>query len=398
MPIESFTGLPGHGKTSLMMEHLLAAAERADRPLFASGIDGLEPGIATLLPDPRQWNAVKPGEVCTCHDTEDSSACDSHVVPNGSVIYVDEAWKWFGHLQNATRQANPPHVLQLAEHRHRGIDFVWTFQLPNQIFPFARGLMAEHHHVVRRFGTQMIDVFTWQELNEDVKSASQREAALRKTRTLPTAVRGKYKSAEVHTIKARIPWKVIMIPVFVIGAVVSGWFAYSKLKPDAFAASVAGGASGPATAGQLVTGTSSSASDKPPRTHFEYAKAHLPRFGSMPWTAEVYDSRSPTADPHLYCMSGLEGADAQGQHKGLTCTCLTEQGTAYEISQPECRTLARQGPIYNHYAERKERDQASQLAPIAAPSAAAVNAGAVVSSAAAAPEVFPRSAGYQPGG
>lgn len=29
------------------------------------------------------------------------------------------------------------------------------------------------------------------------------------------------------------------------------------------------------------------------------------------------------------------------------CTCLTEQGTRYELSQPECRTLAHNGPVYN---------------------------------------------------
>src|SRR5690606_6192513 len=129
----------GHGKTSLMVEHLLKEAKAKDpRPLVAYGIDGLKPGLATVLKDPREWNAVREGETCHCHDTENSEACESHVIPNGALIFVDEAWKWFGHLHNATRQSVPPHVLALAEHRHRGIDFVWTMQSPIQIYPFAR--------------------------------------------------------------------------------------------------------------------------------------------------------------------------------------------------------------------------------------------------------------------
>lgn len=401
MPIESFTGLPGHGKTSLLVEHLLAQAELGARPLFAAGIDGLKPGLATLLADPREWNAVKPGERCTCHDTEDSAACEAHVVPNGSLIYVDEAWKWFGHLHNATRQANPPHVLQLAEHRHRGIDFVWTFQLPNQIYPFARGLMDLHHHVVRRFGTQLIDVFTWQELNEDVKSASQREMALRKTRALPTAGRDSFKSAELHTIKPRIPWRVAMIPLLVVGALVAGWLAYTKLKPSNMAAMVQGQgvtAGAGATASDLAGGAGKA--DKPRyASAIDYAKAHLPRFGAMPWTAPVYDEREVTVDPQLFCLSSQAGPDDSGEWKDFSCTCLTEQGTAYELGIHECRRIARLGPVYNPYKrvassdeQKPETGSGQSVKPIGQPAAA------VVSSQVVKRDIFPLNESYKPGG
>ncbi|WP_223903055.1 zonular occludens toxin domain-containing protein, partial [Lactobacillus laiwuensis] len=127
MPIELFTGQPGNGKTALMMERLVAEAKAANRPIFAVGIDGLDPGLATVLDDARHWN--------------DKDAEGNYIVPNGSLIFVDEAWKWFGHLHDATRQQTPRHVLELAEHRHRGLDFVWTTQQPNQLYPFVRGLI-----------------------------------------------------------------------------------------------------------------------------------------------------------------------------------------------------------------------------------------------------------------
>ena len=349
MPIEIYTGQPGNGKTALMMERLLAEAEKGERPIFAAGIDGLQDGLATIIDDPREWNRRDP-------------ATGEHVVPNGALIFVDEAWKWFGHLHDATRQATPKHVLDLAEHRHRGLDFVWTTQQPNQLYPFVRGLIGGHHHVVRRFGTKMIDVFSWGELNEEIKSSAKRELAQRKTRLLPSQAFGAYKSAEVHTIKARIPWKVMAIPGLVVAAAVFAWYAYSKLNPDAYAASLTGkeapDAAQAASALVPVQGGTSAKESKTYASPTEYATAHLPRFGTMPWTAPVFDERSVTADPHLYCMSSGVGVDGQGKWKDdLSCTCLTEQGTRYELSEAQCRTVARYGTPYNPYRERGDHQR-----------------------------------------
>jgi zona occludens toxin len=385
MPITSYTGLPGNGKTTLAVEDMMKNAKVAARPLWAAGFDGLQPGLASILKDPREWNAVKPGEICTCHDTENSDACDAHVIPNGSLIYVDEAWKWFGHLHDATRQATPGHVLKLAEHRHRGIDFVWTFQQPNQIYPFARGLMADHYHVVRRFGTKLIDVYKWAELNEDVKSTAKRENAQKTTRMLPSEAWANYKSAEIHTIKAKIPWKVLALPLFILLAGVSAYFAYQELRPPT-AAEIAA-KSAPLEEDGAVVGVTTKAGaapeDRGPRwaSAFDYAKEHLPRLATMPWTAPVFDDRDVTADPELYCMSSREGEVADGEFKGFSCTCYTEQATLYEISEPECRTIARRGPVYNPYRQKREdaevREPTVQQAVPAVPAVQAVSAAMV---------------------
>ena len=354
MPIELYTGQPGNGKTALMMERLVEESKRAERPLFASGIDGLQPGLATVLDDPRDWNKRDP-------------QTGEYIVPDGALIFVDEAWKWFGHLHDATRQATPKHVLDLAEHRHRGLDFVWTTQQPNQLYPFVRGLIGAHTHVVRRFGTKMIDVFRWGELNEEVKSSAKRDLAQRTTRLLPSSIFGAYKSAELHTIKPRVPWKVMALPLLVVGAAVAAYLAYAMLRPDAMAAKIAGKGAQPAQAGApLSAGSASSERSDAPRweSPVAYAKAHLPRFGTMPWTAQVFDGREVTADPLLVCMSSQAGQDAQGRHQEATCTCMTEQGTAYDLSQPECRTLARRGPVYNPYRQQQQQQQPAQVQPV----------------------------------
>lgn len=347
MPIELFTGQPGNGKTALAMERLIEEAKKGERPIFAVGIDGLQPGLATELADAKDWNK------------RDESG--DYIVPHGSLIFVDEAWKWFGHLHDATRQATPKHVLELAEHRHRGLDFIWTTQQPNQLYPFVRGLIGTHHHVVRRFGTRMIDVFTWGELCEDIKSSAKRDLAQRKTRTLPSAVFGAYKSAEVHTIKAKLPLKVLAVPVLLIAAVVLGWWSIKLLRPDAFSQTLTGKQTANAAQAASPSGTvpvGSGDTSKPKwENRTDYARAHLPRFGTLPWTAPVYDQRPITADPQLFCMSSLEGRAADGSRLDASCTCLTEQGTRYELSQPECRTVARHGQPYNPYKQKRDNDR-----------------------------------------
>ncbi|UXB38958.1 zonular occludens toxin domain-containing protein [Stenotrophomonas maltophilia] len=384
MPIELFSGQPGNGKTALMMERLIAESKAAERPIFAAGIDGLEAGLATVLDDPRRWN--------------EKDADGNYLVPDGSLIFVDECWKWFGHLHDATRQQTPRHVLDLAEHRHRGLDFVWTTQQPNQLYPFVRGLIGSHSHVVRRFGTKMIDVYRWGELNEEIKSSAKRDLAQRTTRLLPSQVFDQYKSAEVHTIKARIPLKVMLLPVLVLVAVLCAYWAYTSLTAS-------GG-----VAGEGQEGAQSAVADAPPSSArpgqakegaprwpsaAAYAQDHLPRISTMPWTAPVFDDRQARSDPQLICMSSLEGLDAQGVHQEASCRCLTEQGTAYDLSQPECRTIARNGPVYNPYRERVEDRRMEPVSRTAEASPSAGLAGSSIARGQRAMGTFPETPGIK---
>lgn len=99
-------------------------------------------------------------------------------------------------------------------------------------------------------------------------------------------------------------------------------------------------------------------------TRDEYAAAHLPRFETMPHTAPVFDDRAPTADPQLFCMASKPGINGDGVHSdALTCTCLTEQGTKYEIPDGHCMRVARWGAPYNPYKERREDQQPQTFGP-----------------------------------
>lgn len=343
MPIELFTGLPGNGKTAFMVERLLQESKKAERPLVAIGIDGLAPGLALQLDDPRNWN--------------DKDASGAHIVPDGALVFVDEAWKWFGHLHDAGRQATPPHVLALAEHRHRGIDFVWTTQMPAQLYPFARSLVARHTHVVRRFGTQFVDLFTWEELNEDVKSGAKRENAQKVVRTLPKEVFDQYKSATLHTIKRRLPMKLFVLPVAVVASVALLWYGINAFRPSAMTERL--GAKGTDSALAEAAPLDSVSQDTPADelSVADYIKRQQPRIALAPWSAPLYDDRAATVDPQLFCMSG-----GPGEGRARDCMCMTEQGTRYQVRQEICEDQARHGPVYNPFRERRE--ERNQLAAV----------------------------------
>ncbi|MDD0928112.1 zonular occludens toxin domain-containing protein [Xylella fastidiosa subsp. multiplex] len=362
MPIHVITALPGGGKTAIMVEMLEVEAKLAARPLFAAGIDGLQPGLATVLDDPSQWNA--------------KDAQGNYVVPDGSLIFVDEAWKWFGRKYGGVRQTTPDHVLELAEHRHRGLDFVWTTQLAHkQLYPFVHGLIGRHTFIKRRFGTRFLDVWEWDELVEDVNSASNRDFSRHSVRTLPKHVYGLYKSAEIHTIRSRIPLRIFLIPLCFVLCLICVWYAWRSLRSDSIGATLFGQQSPEKAELAKPVGTAGRSSGAPlgagqtPRwaTAVAYARDHLPRFPSMPWTAPIFDGRSLTADPQLICMSGGEGLDAQGHYKGASCTCYTEQGTLYDLLEAECRRIARSGPVYNPYRERVQERAAVQQSGLSGP-------------------------------
>ncbi|UIN27770.1 zonular occludens toxin domain-containing protein [Xylella fastidiosa] len=364
MPIHVITALPGGGKTAIMVEMLEAEAKLGARPLFAAGIDGLQPGLATVLDDPSQWNA--------------KDAQGNYIVPDGSLIFVDEAWKWFGMKYGGSgmRQTTPDHVRALAEHRHRGLDFVWTTQQAHkQLYSFVHGLIGRHTFIKRRFGTRFLDVWEWDELVENVNSSSNREFSRHSVRTLPKHVYSLYKSAEIHTIRSRIPLRLLLIPLCAVLSIVCMWYAWHSLRPDSIGATLLGQQSPEKAELAKPVGTAGRSSGAPsgvgqaPRwaTAVAYARDHLPRFPSMPWTAPIFDGRSLTADPQLICMSGGEGLDAQGHYKGASCTCYTEQGTLYDLLEAECRRIARSGPVYNPYRERVQDRAAVQQSGLSGP-------------------------------
>lgn len=343
MPIQLLTGLPGHGKTLRMVSMLQDAAEKQERPIYVAGLDGLVDGPWTIIEDPTKWRDL----------------------PDGSLIFVDEAWKWFGHLHDARGAKTPKHVLDLAEHRHHGMDFVWTTQSPAQIYPFARTLIAEHTHVVRKLNSSACELYNWSELQEDVKSTTARQRAAVTYWMHPKKLFGMYKSASLHTMKPRIPKVVWALPV--LGLIFAGlvYNAWSWQKARASSTVALGDQSSPALPGVTASAygpLGATAAPSPVATLRQTDPlAYLrPRMPAMPWTAPAYDDAPIAEPPRLACISTDDRCTCYAVGNGQTVRWATDD----EL----CRIIAKEGiydPIRRESGSNHGNSQHAQAMPSA---------------------------------
>lgn len=347
MPITLITGTPGAGKTLLALQTALkmvgvtdhtsldairAGLRDASRPLVMCGVEGLQPGYCDIMEDANSWENYE----------------------DGTVFLIDEAWKWWGSHDSAAK--SDKRMLALAEHRHRGFDFVLTCQMPSQMQAHLRGLVASHVHVTRKFGTTATVRYEWSSVQNSPNGTVAKNQAIESLWTHPAVLYGMYQSATQHTIKRKLPLKMLILPAVVVSVLaligIGGYSItrlYGNAKPAASAA-----------AGEQAAGAGVIQGGEKVLTTAEYAERLLPRFATLPASAPVYDGRQAVAEPELYCMSSEAGEAADGWREA-SVTCLTEQGTRYDISGGEARRVARYGTPYNHF-KKPRQDQAQQPA------------------------------------
>jgi hypothetical protein len=375
MGIYLVTGQPGHGKTAYALDKAFQW-QKEGRSIYAHGVKDLDYGKAgwIYLDDPRTWEAL----------------------PDGSVILLDECYTV---LPNRNPGAKvPEHIEAMARHRHRGFDFILIAQQGLQLDPFLRGLYEEHVHVrqtsVMRSKTKLR---RWNQYQSNVQGACDDVVDW----VRPKYVFDYYTSTTLVTTRRTMP----MWMRYLIGAVIGlgvvllllRWHFQSKIEgfkaEQAVSISHLGTAAGMTGPGG-TTGAGGPATSRTYANATEYAKAHLARFGTMPWTAPIYDGAAPVGQPELYCMSSLEGDDAQGKHKDASCSCFTEQGTKYDLAQPECRTVARNGTPYNPY-KQVSAGQVAALAPVASQASPGAVASTSIDHRSRALGTFPESEPYK---
>lgn len=365
MPIVCITGVPGAGKTLRALSTVLnmvgvkqqanvaeiqAGLASATRPIAFCGVEGLIPGLGIDLVDPMDWQSL----------------------PDGCVVLVDEAWKWWGsHLPAGARDQR---YMALAEHRHRGFDFVITCQAPAQLQTHVKSLVGEHEHVARKFNTKITVVWKWPDLQSAPNSEASKNRALDEVWTHPKGIYGLYQSATMHTIKRKIPKKLILalcvLPV-VAGLLFFGVKAVASIGKHG---SVPG-------LGESSAGEESSApldGSKPkgqPLTTEQYLAQFAPRVSTMPMSAPAYDEREIVAEPRMFCVVSGPGLDAQQQYIAGRCRCVTEQNTPWALDEVICRKVVALGGMYDPYkaveksTDRVERMQGpAPVAPVVAPS------------------------------
>lgn len=336
--ITLITGVPGNGKT-LRAVWYMQQAVKAGETVFACNINGVAIEGVETWDDPTEWEKLAPG----------------------SILVVDEAQRFF----RAAAGAAPAYIQAMETIRHVGVRLILLTQSPALIHPNIRALVGLHEHLVRQGGKQLATVYRRSRVMDNVRSEKALLAEDHESWAFPRECYDLYKSAEVHTVKHTLSSKAKRgIVLGTVAALLVGYAVWNGKRLFAGGETEESGAA--TTAASAVVGAAVlSPNEQQPRyaDTRDYARQHLPRIGTMPWTAPVFDERPTTSDPQLICMSSMEGIDGQGNRQEASCTCLTEQGTRYDLSQPECRTIARHGPVYNPYKRQQDAFIANQQQP-----------------------------------
>lgn len=303
------TGLQGNGKTLYTIDTVKQLAEKEGRPVYYHGITDL------MLP----WTPLEKQE-------------DWPDVPAGSIVVLDEAQKGFRLRANGS--AVPRHVAELETLRHRGISLFLITQHPMLIDNNARRLCGRHLHLVRKFGAQSSVVHEWNAVRENCDKPAGRKDSIKKTFAFPKSVYGLYKSAEVHTVKRKIPAKVLAIgPLLLAAALFLGYVGYRKVYMPMHGEAENTQAGAAKQPGQIAYGTEGDRRSRP-LTKAEYLQAYTPRIAGLDYTAPVYDELTkPKRVPVPAACVTFKGG----------CNCYTQQGTRLDVQAGQCSQIVRTG-------------------------------------------------------
>lgn len=337
------TGQPGHGKTLRAMELALEFQSKG-RDVFVSGVRGLRTGEAGFfdLADPTKWPDL----------------------PDGAVIVLDECYTAFP--RRAPGAKVPPHVDEMARHRHRGFDFILICQqAKQQIDGFLLGLVDRHEHVRRRFGLQKSVILYWDKFNENTT-----DSATKKLWSFPKSVmrRNLYESTVQDTTQRAIPWFFYALPVALLVLILLLWKTWAWFHPPGVKASDLPMVQASGQPQGEVFGKG--ASSRRPADLLAWLKPRLP---GQPWSAPAYDERPVVAQPEVYCLAVEDGR----------CGCITEQGTRYAMPLKLCRAMVYNGGSYNPTrrpldSQRRDDQQRGQVdQPSGDPSAPSAAVGVV---------------------
>jgi hypothetical protein len=292
------------------------------RPIFVFGIPSLDYGYfaAQALEDPERW----------------------YELPEGAVVIIDEAQKVFPIRPTGSKV--PKKSAEFETHRHRGHDVVLITQDGGTVDVHVRKLCGRHVHIHRLFGSQTSNIYDYAEyMSRPSAGATRKQSIAVSTFRFPVELFDRYKSADMHTVKRRLPKKVYVLPVMLLVLVGVCWFAWTRIVAlgdsmdavngkDSFM-SEAGSSEGEKVA---VSGSSSSM----------WAK-FKPEFPGMAWTAPAYaEVMQVRSAPRPQCMIMHLAIDE--------CRCYTQQATPLlQVSESVCRDLAING--YFDFTQEDER-------------------------------------------
>lgn len=337
--ITLFTGLPGNAKTLKVLQWLQKRALAENRDVYYSGVN--ECRVPSQLRadgtmskpwqefDPKEWMAL----------------------PDGALIFIDEAQDTFDKRPNGS--ALPEYFKMLAKHRHTGKDIVLATQHPSLIDNFPRKLIQQHFHAIRKFGMKRSTYYEWDKVSDfPERISSQKSAVSTEKFVFPKEIFDWYTSASLHTVKRRVPMKLILavLLVLVVGAYAVYTFMHFGHRGDAkVAPSVAAGAVGDVKSGGDGHG---SLPFDPVADARHFVEMSTPRIVGLPQTAPKYDELTkPSRVP----------VPAMCIQRDVNCKCWTQQATPMDVPLNMCIEFARNG-FFEDFDPQKEKAASDRTA------------------------------------
>ncbi|MDF3831818.1 zonular occludens toxin domain-containing protein [Cupriavidus basilensis] len=330
------TGLQGNGKTLFGIHSVKKLWEEEGAKEGAVFYHGINELVLPWLPleKPEDWPDV----------------------PDGSVVFIDEAQKLFRVRANGA--AVPRWVSELETLRHRGIR-LWLFtQHPMLLDNNVRRLCGRHIHLVRKFGAQASSLHEWNAVRENCDKPAGRKDSQRSTFKFPKSVYGLYKSAEVHTVKRKIPPKVMaIVPLSIAALVLLGYVGYRKVYKPMHGEAELTQAAGSQKGGQIAYGTEGDRRARP-LTTAEYVQSYTPRIPGLDYTAPAYDDLTkPKRVPVPAACVTFKGG----------CNCYTQQGTRLPVQKDQCAQIVQTGFFMAFDPDGERPQQVAQPVPVVAP-------------------------------
>ncbi|MFL9611424.1 zonular occludens toxin domain-containing protein [Methylobacillus sp. Pita2] len=322
--ITLITGLPGSGKSLFTLKTVKELADKEMRPVFYHGIPEL-----TL-----DWQRMEKGE--------DWTEC-----PQGAIIVIDECQTTFRPRANGA--AVPKYVSQLEVHRHSGHDLFLITQHPMLLDGNVRRLVGRHFHVVRFYGFQKSTIHEFQSVRENVKSL---KGSIEKHFVYPKEVFGWYKSADLHTVKKRIPARLVLVVLMPILFIFVAWYAIKTINGFTDHHT-------PENLEQQTEKVTNPAAQPYAPARPQYVKeeptwleARQERVPGLPYTAPVYDKLTEpiTVPVPAACV------DFRGQ-----CKCYSQQGTPVATPEYLCKQII-QGGMFVDFNPGQSANELSQQA------------------------------------
>lgn len=342
------TGLPGASKTLNAIKYVreddlfleldadgnpvLIDGKPKRRPVFYHNINQLKFEDWTLLTDDE---AKQPDQI-----------------PAGSVIIYDECQDIFPVLPQSKSGNIPAHYTYMNKHRHNGHDVILITQHPKNLNTQLRRLVNKHIHYKRQFGGKKVTVFEFLKCYDEPEDHFSKKEAQVSTIEIDSKYFGAYKSAEVHTMKKKLPIKklfqlgfFVLLTLCAIGGAIYALVGLAENQLNEFDDTPEEEAS------ELPSGVSRSTSSRSGSLTFDqYLEMHTPRIPDLPSSAPVYDDLTqPVSFPRI--------AGCVYKPVGNVCRCYTQQATRIDVSFNMCVNIVDRGYFDSSKPDHDDRDR-----------------------------------------